>query len=235
MADDDIIRAGAIILKDLALFNQTAVFFEGQVDPVIRNAVGELVQVWIRVMNWKGETDVSDEFEALWICPSNWEEDEDKPFAKFRFGYEDGVDTNSYEIADLFGVGESKFGFRFQPEYSWFGGKSAWNTAAKTMTDQIQKISNTGWIYEEKGVFFLPAVMDSTFLVTAWENEDWSDALSPLTEALNKIAEDMKLFETIIRKAMPKTATAAKSALGKPTLPAALASVPHSKMKGERA
>lgn len=230
MADDDIIRAGAIILKDLALFNQTAVFFEGQVDPVIRNAVGDLVQVWSRARNWKGEMDVSEELEALWICPSNWEEDEDNPFAKFRFCYEDGVDTNSYEIADLFGVGESRFGFRFQPEYSWFSGKSAWNTAVKTMADQIQKISNAGWIYEDKGVFFLPAVMDSTFLVTAWENEDWSEALSPLTEAVNKIEEDIKLFETIIRKAIPKTSTAAKSTLGKPALSAAPTSVPHSRM-----
>lgn len=230
MADDDIIRAGAIILKDLALFNQTAVFFEGQVDPVIRNAVGDLVQVWSRERNWKGEMDVSEGFEALWICPSNWEEGEDNPFAKFRFCYEDVVDTNSYEIADLFGVGDSRFGFRFQPEYSWFGGKSAWNTAVKTMADQIQKISNTGWIYEDKGVFFLPAVMDSTFLVTAWENEDWSEALSPLTEAVNKIEEDIKLFETIIRKAIPKTSTAAESALRKPALSAAPTSVPHSRM-----
>lgn len=226
MADDDIIRAGAIILKDLALFNQTAVFFYEQVEPVIRNAVGDLVQVWSRTRNWKGETDVSEEFEALWICPSNWEEDEEKPFATFSFCYEDGVQTNSYPIADLFGVGESRFGFRFQPEYSWFGGKSAWNTAVKTMADQIQKISNTGWIYEDKGVFFLPAVMDFTFLVTAWENEDWSKALSPLTEAVNKIEADIRLFETIIRKAMPKTSTAAKSALGKPALSAAPTSVP---------
>ncbi len=38
MTDDETIRAGAIILRDLRLFNQSAIFFEKEVEPKVLRA-----------------------------------------------------------------------------------------------------------------------------------------------------------------------------------------------------
>src|SRR6218665_2397787 len=201
MANDDIIRAGAVILKDLSLFNRAGIFFEEQIEPLIRTEVGDLAGKWIREKFWKGETDVSDSFTDMWVCPAAWEENEDEPYARFYLGYRDAEATNSYEIADLFGAGQTDFGFRFTPDYSWFGGKSAWNPFAKTMSEQAEKIARAGWINEGKGIFFRPVSLVAANMVEAWENEDWSEALAPLGAALDSLEADQALFDTVLRQA----------------------------------
>jgi hypothetical protein len=204
MADNDTIRAGAIILKDLSLFNEAVTFFEQQVDPVIRNALGQSLREWTDDNQWKGAWDVSNYLTDMWVCPADWHENEDEPFARFRFGYRDASATDAYEIADLFGLGQTDFGFRFAPEHSWFGGKSGWNAFAKTIGDLSENIAGAGWINEGKGSFFYRVALAADSRVSAWENEDWSEALAPFTAALNKLKADKKFFDRILYRAKPK-------------------------------
>ncbi len=203
MAKDDEIRAGAVILKDLALFNKAAIFFEEQIDPAIRMAITECVTAWIEEHGWKGEPDVSDDFIDMWLNPASWEENEDEPLAKFKFGYRANVETTSYQIADLFGVGQSDFGFRFEAEHGKLQGKTAWNTYAKTLGDRVQQLHALGWLHEGKGVFFRPATLPASLLVTAWENEDWTETLVPLKQALEALVAAQSVFDTILNEAKP--------------------------------
>jgi hypothetical protein len=71
--------------------------------------------------NWQGDSDGSDSLTDIVLWPDAWKEGEDLPFARFSLGYRDEAATNSYEVADLFGSGQTEFGFRFSPEHSWFG------------------------------------------------------------------------------------------------------------------
>ncbi len=204
MADEDFIRAGVAILSDLALFNQATIFFEEEIDPIIRTAVGDLVKHWMERKKWRGHSDSSDSLTDIALWPAAWEEGEDLPLARFSFGYRDEGATNSFEIADLFGSGQTEFGFRFSPEYSWFGGKSAWNAFAKTISDQIDPLSKAGWLHEGKGLFFRSVTLTAERVVSAWEERDWSAALAPLTDALDGLETDQQLFDRILGNAKPK-------------------------------
>ncbi len=204
MAEDDFIRAGSAILNDLALFNQATTFLEENIDPVIRTAVGDTVKEWMERKNWQGDWDGSDTFTDIALWPSAWKEGEDLPFARFRFDYHDEDATNSFEIADLFGSGQTEFGFRFLPQHSWFGGKLAWNAFAKTITKQIDPLAKAGWLHEGKGVFFRPVTLTAEHVTSAWENKDWSEALKPLTAALDGLESDQALFDSVLYKANPK-------------------------------
>ena len=205
MLGDELTEAGKTILSQFTLFNKAVIFYETQISPVISTAIDTHVSTWLEENDWKGETDVSDTLEDLWTCPANWlENDEDEPFARFKLELRDEEGTDSYEIADLFRVGQSEFGFRFHPEHSWFGGKSQWNQTVKGMGDLIGSITENGWINEGKGILFRPIPMSADVLVEAWENEDWEIALSPITYVLDSIRTDIRMFDRMILKANPK-------------------------------
>lgn len=207
MADADDRKAGAIILKDIALFNKAAVFFETQIDPLIRNEIEQVVADWLEAHGWSGESDVtnSEGFDDLWVAPSHWLAERDDWYAWFSFGSRADIDSSSYVIADLFGAGESEWGFRFKVGHGWFGGKTAWNAYAKGLGDLGQKLSERGWKHEGKGVFFRPVRLPAELLAPSWENEDWAEALAPLEKALDALVADVAIFDAIIDGAKAKT------------------------------
>lgn len=206
MADDDFTRAGMAILRDLALFNQANVFFEEHVDPAVRTAVGELVKGWVDRKSWEADWDASDSLADIALWPVAWKGEEEQPYASFRLDYRDEAATNSYQVADMFGAGQTDFGFRFLPEHSWFGGKSAWNAFAKTIGAQVEPLARAGWLYEGKGIFFRPVPLSAKALANAWENGDWTEALAPLATAMDGLDVDQKLFDGILVQAKRKTA-----------------------------
>ncbi len=204
MTNDDIIRAGAVILKDLRLFNQSAVFLESRIDPAIRNEVGDLATSWLEDNGWKGEADVSEDFAELWVAPPDWRAEEDDWLAWYMFGYRAEEESASYPIADIFGVGETDWGFRFEVNHGWFGGRPKWNAFAKTLDDDAKKLADLGWQHLGKGVFFLVAPLTAGPLVAAWETEDWTEALAPLRKTLDALKAAKPIFDDIIARAKPK-------------------------------
>lgn len=205
MSNADERRAGATILKDLGLFNKAAVFFEERIDPTIRSAVTELVNNWLKRHGWKGDADVCDDFSNLEVWPPNWEQ-EGEPVASFNLDCRGGVDSNSYAIADLFGVGENDYGLRFVPNYSFFGGKIGWGAFVKGISELVEGVASKGWLHEGKGVFFRPVTLPAELLAPSWESDDWNGALAPLERALDALVADQPVFGKIITKATVKWA-----------------------------
>lgn len=196
MAETEELKAGSIILKDLGLFNRAAVFLETQIDPEIRAAIKETVDSWLEAKGWTGESDVSEEFYDLWVAPPHWATSEDDRLAKFNFG--DSGESNSYGIADLFGVGQTNWGFRFEVNHGLHGGKAAWNTYAKGIYALSQRLSEQGWVDESKGSFFWPVVLRADLLAAAWENGDWAEALAPLTQGMDALETSLPIFDAIL-------------------------------------
>lgn len=205
MSADDEIRAGALILKDLDLFNRATVLFESKVDQTMRQAVTALAKRWLAEHNWTGETNVSEAFENLWVCPRSWaEKDAKQPLARFWFAYQKGIESCSFEIADMFGVGGngSCFGFRFEPTYSLFGHKRGWAERVTELGEPAKKLEMAGWNDEGKGVFFRPVEFPAERLISSWEaTDDWTEALEPLEQALDSLKVDQDHFNKILSKA----------------------------------
>lgn len=202
MADDDITLAGAVILKDLALFNKTYALFNDKIHPTICSAVFACIEHWAEQSEWATDwADTKEYLVEMEVWPIDWQFEKDKWLAWFDLAYRDQDEEQSYEIANLFNAGQTGFGFRFNPQYVNFCGARQWNNFTQTnITNQIDQLAKSGWIYEGKGIFFRPLPLVTDGLVSAWENEDWSQVLQPLTEVLNSMKADKKIFDSIFDK-----------------------------------
>lgn len=199
--------AGAIILKDLALFDKAAVYFETEIDPLVRSELGDVVAKWLETNSWEGEPDASDDFGDIWVAPSEWSVEASNADYVAKFWLEAYSDVKSYDIANMFGVGQTKYGFWFTIEnYDFAGGsKRAWNSYVGTLSELAQKLGKLGWTHEGKGTFFLPVTLPADRLADAWDSEDWSEALAPLVVALDALKDAMPVFNTIIAGAKQKS------------------------------
>ena len=204
MADDDGREAGSIILRDLELFNRAAVFMEEEIQAVVHSEVDRAFKDWAEARGWGSGGDGEEDFEELWTAPPQWHVEGEEWSGWFQLGRRESHDSNSYQIADLFGVGQTEFGLRFLVDHGRFGGKSAWNAFSRTLGDLGQCLGKRGWVHEGKGVFFRPLVLPAALMADAWAEEDWTAAIEPLERALDALADDVETFEAIVARATPK-------------------------------
>lgn len=200
MSDTDERRAATTILNDLALFNKAAVFFEDRVAPQIYEEIATFLKEWGEARGWKTAEKVTDDLSELWVHPMEWEEERDAPLAWFSL--ERRHDTgNSYRLADMFGVGQTRYGFRFKPDHSWFGGRVAWKNILKDEGDPALRLRELGWEQEGNGgFFFLPVELPAGELAAAWEMQSWTSAFAPLEQALEQLVADRGHFEKFLSK-----------------------------------
>jgi hypothetical protein len=189
------------------LFNKAAIFFEGKIEPAISTAIAELVRVWLEKCGWRGKADFGDN--SFWVCPTKWKEESLEPFAKFAFTNRPNVETLSYHLADMCGIGQSEWGFQFLISWSWPGGIAGRAAFAKGMGELADEVVKMGWTNLGKGMFFRPVKLPADLLDEAWTSEDWTVFLTPLEQALNALAADLVVFDKIIENAKPNTKQAA--------------------------
>jgi hypothetical protein len=205
--------AGATILKDLGLFNKAVVYYTALVEPLIRTEVGKIVEAWLKQnKDWMGETDATNSLEFVWIAPLSWrrraeQDQEGEPSASAWFALGPRSKSESYEVADLFDVGTIDYGFHFKVDRAAFGGAARWNAYARTLTELGQQLSAKKWTHTGQGSFFQPLKLPAHHLVEAWNNEDWGEALAPLSDALEALKnESLATFNSIVdgaRKDVP--------------------------------
>ncbi len=135
----------------------------------------------------------------MWVAPLAWQAEKDDWIAWFSFAQRG--ESSSYVAADVFGLGQTNYGFFFRVAHGWFGGKLQWNTLAKTLESEAGKLAELGWLHQGKGVFFLAVSLHADLLPSAWELEDWNNALAPLSHALDVLAASQPIFDSIIARA----------------------------------
>lgn len=193
-------KVATIILRDLALFNKAAIFFEDKIEPVIHSAIADLLADWLRTKKWQGQYSATEDLSGLWVRPMEWAGTNGRAFATFKFERKDS-DSRSYQIADLFDVGQTNFGFRFRAGYYWFGTKWNWNKFINDTPELVEAAVSKGWTHEGKGEFFKPVKLDPSLLAISWEKNSWTEALSPLMLALDGLEADLEIFQKIIDEA----------------------------------
>ncbi|MBK1663380.1 hypothetical protein CKO38_02455 [Rhodospirillum rubrum] len=209
---DDDRKAGSLILRDLKLFNEATIFMKEKIHKDLFFKVkGEFQRVaesaeWYWDCETKKNSDKTN-LEELWVAPPQWHAKNKDWYAWFQLERRDNHYRDSHQIADLMGVGQTEFGFRFRVGHYWFGGESAWNESCKTIDDIAQRLSERGWFYEGKGIFFRPFVLSAALIIDAWEskNADWAAILKPLVQSLDELKDDVLIFDALIEHARSKT------------------------------
>lgn len=193
-------KAGSVILANLAMFNESAILFESEIEPAFMEALDKTIESWVSEQKWIGLFNYHIDNQA-WISLSEWHctgtEDEFDTIAWFNleFGHGEG---NSYDLADLCGIGQDEMGFTFRIKYGEFGGKSKWNKFFKVLPVSInERLQALDFNDCGLGVFFIPIKLNPNLLATAWENEDYEEIMQPVIAVLENIKQSVPIFDEI--------------------------------------
>jgi hypothetical protein len=210
-------RTGALIIRNLRLFESASKLFNIEIETGIFKAIDELTEGWAAKTKWRGSFDFVED--TIWIAPPHWvplseptkgvrkKVVKEEPYARFELFGGEG-DTLSAEATEdywwlsrLCGVGSGEMGFRWQPDEGDLGirGKKArWKTFIR---ERAPASVEKGFKFEpDQGRFFLPVRVDPSRLAQAYESGSVEDGLEPITQALTRIEEVVPHFDNLLRE-----------------------------------
>ncbi|HKK14162.1 MAG TPA: hypothetical protein VKA14_05820 [Gammaproteobacteria bacterium] len=195
----DVGGAGTLILKDMEMFNEAAMLME-KIEVDIFRYLDETIAAWVNEHGWEGEYNSLEGSTS--VAPPSWRiPDLEDCFAWFEFENANQDGTDSYDVANLCGCGDTELGFRFRVEHRIFGGKTPWNNCMKDLPESADGLARLEFRDEGKGVWFLPVHIDKDQLALAYENEDYAEAFTPLLNALGKLKEAVPVLDEVLNKA----------------------------------
>ncbi|MBC06429.1 hypothetical protein [Thalassospira sp.] len=201
MMDNQNKRPGLLILQNLQLFDQTAVYFEREIVPSLNAELSNLFKNWLEEKSWLGEVSEGDELHEFWCAPKHWQVENEDWKGWFDLDVRDADQTNSYRVASLFGLGDTQYGFRFCPNPSYFSDKRSWNKAVASLEPEVGlELGKRGWEHEGKGVYFRPFQLSTDKIVDAWNDDDWVYTFDALQQTLDQIYQDLELFDHFLNK-----------------------------------
>jgi len=163
----------------------------------IAKAIDDLIEEWATAKGWvTGEETWTHDLEAAVALP-HWFTDEKKWLAWFELGFAAGDDGEWGHEKDYFWLtrlcqeGRGQIGFRFfLDEFGW----AKWK---KFLVANAHRLSDTRFILDDEPSLFLPVKVDKSLLAKGADAEEFSEALEPITEALNYIYEISERFEEL--------------------------------------
>lgn len=80
--------------------------------------------------------------------------------------------------------------------------KAQWKKHLKERLDVIGKLNDNGFIYDgSDGALFLPVVLNRETLAKAFEKDDFTEALTPLSDALRAVVTSAELLDQLVAEA----------------------------------
>ncbi len=168
-------KAGALILSNLAIFNDAAILMEQEIEVQIFEKIHYIIQDWMLRHDFNGETEWNND--NLWFAPKRWKissDERDFQCASFWFGHEE--DSSSYNLADLCGCGQTRMGFYFGKDN--VVKNKIWKNSWQVLPDNsLQILDDLGFVFYNKagGQWFLPITLDNSKLASAYEDDDYND------------------------------------------------------------
>lgn len=192
-----------LILRNLADLDATALRLD-QIDGTVWRAVDAVVERWAREHRWAGLFDV--EGRGLWVTPAKWRtasDDEDSPDVRFWFEVATHEPPTHFDLADLCGINGSRYGFRMHQDLL---GKVDWKLLARK---HIALFQSLGLQLDAKASPFMEIVIDVQKLATGVETGDFDEALQPIAQGLDRLANADKVLGRILFK--PRAPTKART------------------------
>ncbi|MGJ0577164.1 hypothetical protein ACR71G_03375 [Xenorhabdus bovienii] len=197
------LRAGALILSQLKMFNEATVVFYNQIDPAFWKGFDQCINRFLKNNSWAGKAEFEQK-ESCWFAPYDWEVETDN----WKYWFEThfaAYKEDDYYLAVITNTGteQAEFGLRFKMNADYFGGQKKLNTYTSTIAREYRdQLINIGFDDHGKGNFFLPIRLDANQLAECWQKYgaflDDNEVFSPLRDALEKLRQSVIIFDKIL-------------------------------------
>ncbi|KQY75350.1 hypothetical protein [Brevundimonas sp. Root1423] len=183
-------------LKDLEAVTR---HLEDTLQPLVGEAIDEVVERHLTKTHWEGETAWDDD--GSWLAPKAWRKPDgssgDEFFCQFSLEADSDLEgaKDGYWLSQLLGLGHAKLGFRWVRNDV---GKLRWRKAVGANTALIADLRGLGFSYDEKsGSFFLPVIVEPSAMSDALVQETPQLALQPLHDALDTLVRSQAKFDEL--------------------------------------
>lgn len=201
-------KAGALILENLGMFNEAALLME-KIEKKVNEAFNNVVKSWAAEQRWDGEFTWGGGDDYTWVAAPEWnlgDEQENDYRIKFMFDYMEDLGA-SYALAYMCGLAETRTGFMLELKTSAFGrGGKRWKEAVRGQAEILSQLQAMDFDLADSrnGLLFLPVILSAEQLAVDWDNDDYSVALSPVVDALDKIKQALPLINKLVEIAEPE-------------------------------
>ncbi|MBD9373989.1 hypothetical protein IB238_15305 [Rhizobium sp. ARZ01] len=185
-------EAGALILDDLEVFNQSKLCFEKEVQTEVWRQIMAYLEAWTNSNRLSGEAEAPTYF---FFCPPSWNLGDDLGHVAW-FEFQREGEEDSYNVADLCGVGTGRVGLRFKFATKLFGGRRNWLMITKRdeFVQFIERLNFAGFVSDTIGELYMQVIIPPSDIAAAWRSRDWKTALIPLGESLELVKANLDLF-----------------------------------------
>ena len=213
------INAAKLIIENIQLIEQMRNLLEGElgekffnaVDAVIKQSVESFDEKMIAGYNFCEEADT-------WFFSPKWKVGEARNpqsaqewknvYALYRLSNESANDEeNNYYLTDFLENDVDRMFFNFEIWKHNINKMSAkeWKEFVAKINQDYPQLEQLGFKFNPEGNWYLPiASLDKQAVIKNYENDTLEDALTPITEALEKVKQVHPYFDQIVQAAIAK-------------------------------
>lgn len=194
MTDADLSVAAAII-RNIDLLQAAMDYLDNTMETTLGREVAKVIEAKQRDFDWEGEAE-DDPGDVSWLAPREWrvagdDEGNFDLFAKF----DERMETDRSWVATVSGVGET--GVVFAMESNTLSNHSL-NRILGGDTTLTETLREFGFTWEPRGRLSMPITISREALAQAFQDEDFTIALAPVSEALDRIQAARKSLDLLV-------------------------------------
>lgn len=210
-------QAAKLIIENIQLLEQAKIILEGELSQTFFNTVDKLIEQ--SVESFDDEMIASCNFyeDSTWFLYTQWKQelfsfDDSKTWKNLYAFYElthEGCNerSNDWWLTNFFPNDLDRVIFNFALWKNGFNKTLAkeWKVFAIQMNNDHPQIEELGFKFNPEGNWYLPIQsLDQKLVVENYENDTLEDALTPITDALDKLKQAHPYFDGIVKAAIEK-------------------------------
>ncbi|MGR3761741.1 hypothetical protein ACUXV3_16675 [Roseobacteraceae bacterium NS-SX3] len=191
--DNDI---GAAIVRNIDLLESAMSYATDTMDRLLGQEVGDILKRKRDKFGWSG--DPVETFEdGFWLSPPEWISEDDPDGNYDLFVEMDMTEEANTWLAYFAGV--NGLGVFLAPSSNTLS-PAPFKRVLKSSPELMAEFASKGFHWDPEGKLTLPLEFSREALAMAFQEEDFSEALAPLEEALDLVFETRALFDQLAAK-----------------------------------
>jgi hypothetical protein len=203
MSSEAMNELDALILSNIGDLEAAAHRLFFGIQSHVARQMDSLAKEWVAKNKWKGSFDWDEK--GMWVAPPDWQLSEDGWLGKYHLFYGDEDSGGYLAKEDLFWLtrachkGRGQLGFRWTFDTGLGMKPGQWKAFLKSNQKLTVDLAARGFVPENTGYFFRAFEVDSEKLAASMKSGDIMDALAPMRNALDLLAESKSDFDKILK------------------------------------